>query len=225
MGNISITIGQEFDPVKTRGQSRTVRWVGGVVRKHVQRRVPFQLQPYAIHLVILILLSGVFSWSQSSGPTETQVKAAYLYNFGKFVTWQTDRVVTLDSLEICVLGKDPFGTVLDSTVAGDKIGGKKIIVRRLAKVEEANSCGILFIASPEQKRLGAILTAARHLDVLTVSDMPDFAEQGGMIGLITQGNRIRFEVNLDAAEQSHLALSSELLKVATRVIGKGAPGS
>jgi len=211
--------------VNTRWQSRTARWVGGVVRRRVRHAVPFKLQQYAIRLVLLIFISVVFSWPQSSGPTEIQIKAAYLYNFGKFVTWQPDRVANLDSLEICVLGKDPFGTVLDATVAGDKIGGKKVIVLRPSRVEEANSCGILFIASSEQKRLGAILTAARHLDVLTVSDMPHFAEQGGMIGLVMQADRIRFEVNLSTAEQSHLALSSELLKVATRVIGKGAPGS
>jgi hypothetical protein len=158
-------------------------------------------------------------------PTETQVKAAYLYNFGKFVTWKTNRVATFDSFEICLLGKDPFGAVLDSTVADEQIGGKKIVVRRISRIQEANSCRILFIASSEGKRLGAILTATRQLDVLTVSAMSDFAEQGGMIGFVMQIDRIRFEVNLGAAQQSHLALSSELLKVATRVIGKGAPGS
>jgi hypothetical protein len=208
--------------VNTHFQSRTVPFVTGVVRKHLRRGFPVGLKCRATYLIPLFFLSSIFCWSQSPGPTETQVKAAYLYNFGKFVTWQTDRAANLD-LEICVLGKDPFGTVLDSTVAGDKVGGRKIVARRINRIEEGNSCGVLFIASSEEKRLGAILAAARHLEVLTVSDMPHFAEQGGMIGLVTQGDRIRFEVNLGAAKQSHLALSSELLKVATRVIGKGAP--
>jgi hypothetical protein len=198
--------------------------MAGVARRHLLPESLLTLQPYA-HLVLLIFLSAAFSWSQSSRPTETQVKAAYLYNFGKFVTWQTDRGATSDFLEICVLGKDSFGTVLDSTVAGEKIGGKKIVVRRPSRVEEANSCSILFISSSEQRRLGSILFACQRFDVLTVSDMPHFAEQGGMIEFVTQDGKIRFEVNLGAAQQSHLALSSELLKVASRVIAKGAPGN
>lgn len=176
-----------------------------------------------ILLGVLIFPGAIFSFSQSSGPTEIQVKAAYLYNFGKFVTWQGDRAPTADSLEICVLGNDPFGAVLDSTVAGDSIAGKKITVGRVSKVEEATPCSILFISSSEQKRLASILAAAEHLDMLTVSDMPHFVEQGGMVGFVIQRDRIRFEVNRTAAEKSHLALSSELLKVAARVIEKSPP--
>jgi hypothetical protein len=182
-----------------------------------------------LHLVwplsLLLALFAATAGAQEVRPTESQVKAAYLYNFGKFITWPGDRASTPDSLNICVLGKDPFGAVLDSTVAGESIGGRKITVSKLSRVDEATSCSILFISSSEQKRLGSILVAAQRLDVLTVSDMPHFAEQGGMIAFVTEDGKIRFEVNLGAAQQSHLALSSELLKVATRVIGKGAPAS
>jgi hypothetical protein len=156
--------------------------------------------------------------------TDKQIKAAYLYNLGKFVRWH-DRMPSLDSLEICVLGKDPFGAVLDSTVAGESVDGRKITVRRVAKVQDATPCSILFVSSSEEGRLGSVLTFVQSLSVLTVSDMPHFAEKGGMIGFVMQEERIRFEVNLGAAERSHLALSSELLKVATRVIGNGTPGN
>ena len=209
----------------TRWLFRTIRWVGGVARRYVRRVVLFKFQARTIHLFLVIFLSAVCCWSQNAAPTETQVKAAYLYNFGKFVTWPADRASTPDSLNICVLGKDPFGAVLDATVAGESVGGRKITVSKISRVEEVTTCSILFISSSEQKRLGAILAAAQRWDALTVSDMPHFAEQGGMIELVTQDGKIRFEVNLGAAQQSNLALSSELLKVATRVIGKGAPRS
>jgi uncharacterized protein DUF4154 len=206
--------------VNTRWQVRTIRWIGGAVRRLLPREAVFKRRLYTIHLVPLIFLSVVsFCWCQSSGPTETQVKAAYLYNFGKFVTWQPDRVATSDSLQICVLGKDPFGAVLDSTVAGESVDGRKITVRRIAKVQDAGSCSILFVSSSEEGRLGSVLNSAQASSVLTISDMPHFAEKGGVIGFVKQADRIRFEVNRKAAEQSHLVLSSELLKVAVKVFG------
>jgi hypothetical protein len=126
---------------------------------------------------------------------------------------------SLTSLEICILGQDPFGAVLDSTVAGERIDGKQISVRRVAKPQDAAPCSILFVSSSEEGRLGSVLASAQPLSVLTVSDVPHFAEKGGMIGFVTQEDRIRFEVNRKAAEESHLELSSELLKVAVKVIG------
>ena len=225
MGNISIIVSQESDPVNTRWQSGIVRRVGRVVRRRVRRAVPFKLPPYAIGLVLLIFVSVVLSWSQSSGPTESQVKAAYLYNFGKFVGWQADRAAIADSFEICVLGKDPFGAVLDATVSGESIGGRKITIERASETEQATGCSVLFVSSSEESRLTPILAAAQKMSLLTVSDIPHFAERGGIIGLVSQQGKIRFEVNRGAAGRSHLVLSSELLKVATKVIEKPIPGS
>lgn len=179
------------------------------------------IAPFAflILLSLMVPLATISSLAQQAHPTEPQVKAAYLYNFGKFVRWQRDRMPSPNSLEICVLGKDPFGAVLDSTVAGESIDGRQITVRRVAKVQDAAPCSILFVSSSEEGRLGSVLASAQPLSMLTISDMPHFAEKGGMIGFVKQEDRIRFEVNRKAAEQSHLVLSSELLKVAVKVIG------
>ena len=166
-------------------------------------------------------LSSEYSSAQVH-PTESQVKAAYLYNFGKFVRWQ-DQSPNTASIKICVLGKDPFGTVLDSTVAGESIDGRKIIVKRVVKVQDAATCNILYISSSEESRLGFILSSVQHFAPLTVSYIPNFAERGGIIEFVEQQGKIRFEVNLLAAEQSHVSLSSELLKVAIRVIDQAAP--
>jgi len=175
--------------------------------------------------VLSVLLVANTSLAQEVHPTEAQVEAAYLYNFGKFVTWPDHRPGDSGSFEICVLGRDPFGKVLDATVTGEKINDKKIVTRRISRVQEAQGCNILFISTSDESRLPAILPAARAMNLLTVSDMPNFANHGGAIGLVLQQDRVRFEVNRTAAEDAHLTLSSQLLKVASKVIGKGTPGT
>lgn len=172
---------------------------------------------------ILISLLAIPSWAQQDHPSESQVKAVYLYNFGKFVHWPADRAPHPDSLAICVFGKDPLGPVLDSTVAGESIDGKKITVSRPSRIQDTGECNILFISSSEEDHLAPILSMARRAGVLTVSDMPRFAEHGGVIEFVMQEGKIRFQVNRAAAEQSGLALSSQLLKVASKVIDKAPP--
>jgi hypothetical protein len=169
----------------------------------------------ALAFYLLVLLAAPLCSAQAPPSTESQVKAAYLYNFGKFVTWPASGGEFFD---ICILGKDPFGPILDATVTGERIDGKKITVHRISRVQEGAGCNVLFISSSEEGRLPAILVEAQRMHVLTVSDMPHFAERGGIIGLVNQQGRVRFEVNLKMAEQTPLLLSSELLKVAIRVI-------
>jgi hypothetical protein len=164
------------------------------------------------------LLAAPCLLSQQQKPNEYQVKAAYLYNFGRFVQWPAKGTRNNESaFTICILGQDPFGPVLDSTLAGEAIDGKPVVTRRLSKPQEAADCRILFINSTEQKRLREILAALDKESVLTVSDMPDFSRRGGMIQFVLEGERVRFEVNLASAENARLTLSSELLKVATTV--------
>jgi hypothetical protein len=156
--------------------------------------------------------------AQASQPNEYQVKAAYLYNFGKFVKWPAGAPANQSgAFVICVLDQDPFGATLQSTLAGDSVGGKPVIVRRLPRPQDATRCHILFINSAQAKDWKHILSAIDDSSVLTVSDMPDFSKQGGMIQFVSQGDRIRFEINLDDAERTHLILPSELLKVAVAV--------
>jgi hypothetical protein len=176
-------------------------------------------------ILSILLLPAVIAQAQDGRPTESQVKAAYLFNFGKFVRWSTERSPSTESFEICILGKDPFGGVLDSTVAGESIDGKRIVIRRLTTLQDASQCSVLYIGASEESHLGPILAAAHSMSVLTVSDIHDFAERGGAIGLVSVQGKIRFEVNRRAAQQAHLELSSELLKVAIKVIEKPVPGA
>jgi YfiR/HmsC-like len=157
------------------------------------------------------------AYAQKPEPTEYEVKAAYLYNFGRFVAWPDQGSRKDEPFEICVLGQDPFGPALDATVSGETIEGENVAAKRIEKPQEIDSCRILFISSSEDSRLDKILEALDKSRVLTVSDIPQFSQRGGMIQFVSERNRIRFEVNLTNAENAGLNLSSELLKVAIRV--------
>ena len=188
--------------------------------QHSELALRFRFRRLGLRSLIacLALLMVPSLRAQRQMATEYQVKAAYLYNFGKFVVWPEKGTQRNDqSFEICVLGEDPFGPVLDSAVTGATIGGKGVAAKRIAKAQEIDDCRILFISSSEGGRLPEILANLAKANVLTVSDIPQFSEHGGMIQFILDGNRVRFEVNLTNTEDAGLNLSSELLKVAVRV--------
>lgn len=168
-------------------------------------------------LACAIIACGIAD-AQQTTPSEFQVKAAYLYNFGRFVAWPEQNSPDAgEAFEICVLGTDPFGPTLDTTLASGVIGGKSVMAKRIAKLQDIDSCRILFISSSEDRRLKEILSTLNKASVLTVSDIPRFSERGGMIGFVLEGNRVRFDVNLASAQNAKLTLSSELLRVATAV--------
>src|SRR5207248_294867 len=149
---------------------------------------------------------------------ENEVKAAYLANFGKFVQWPAQATGSgNDSFAICILGRDPFGPVLDAAIAGETLEGKKVAARRIARPQDGVGCRIVFISTSEDNQLRETLVALDKASVLTVSDIPQFARRGGMVEFVLQGNKVRFQVNLATAEGTGLALSSQLLKLAVSV--------
>ena len=176
---------------------------------------------------LLQFLTMVIAWAfftatgllaQQAKPGEYQVKAAYLYNFGRFVKWPAGVAAGKgDSFPVCVLGRDPFGPILDSTLAGEALEGKPMVIRRITRPQDATDCRILFVSSTEEHHLKEILAAIDQAGVLTVSDIPGFSRRGGMIQFVVEGDRVRFEINLASTESARLVLSSELLKVAAAV--------
>jgi hypothetical protein len=148
-------------------------------------------------------------------PTEYDVKAAYLFNFAKFIKWKTPAAE--GSFAICVLGTDPFGEALDRTVAGEKIEGRNVSAKRIRTATEAAGCSIIYVSSSERSRFRALLPQLSATSALTVSDLPNFTDHGGMIQFVLQEDRVRFQVNLAATEKAGLTVSSELLRVATAV--------
>jgi len=178
----------------------------------------------AIAVVVWLLFAGSSALGQTK-PSEYQVEAAYLYNFGRFVEWSAKGTTGQTSaFTICVLGEDPFGQALDATLSGETIGNQRLAARRISSPQMSGDCQILFISSSEANRLNRIIEALDKSAVLTVSDIPQFSQRGGMIQFVSEENRIRFEVNLTATQRAGLTLSSELLKVATVVRKNPHPG-
>jgi len=164
------------------------------------------------------LLSGSILKAQDAKPSEYQVKAAYLSNFGKFVDWPSAVKPSKDEpFNVCVIGQDPFGDSIDAALAGETIGRARLVAKRIGRLPDAVTCRIVFISSSEDSQLKAVLAAIEKASILTVSDMPEFARRGGMIQFVLDGNRVRFEVNLEAVRRVGLNLSSDLLKLALAV--------
>lgn len=153
--------------------------------------------------------------------TEYQVKALFLLNFTKYVDWPPVSFAgTNTPIIIGLYGEDKFGDALKQAVEGKTISGRRIILQRFEKDDESGKCHILFISDSEKKRLGEILDKIRALPVLTVGETDQFMEQGGVINFVKKEGKIRLEINLDAARQAKLEISSKLLSVADVVKGK-----
>jgi hypothetical protein len=155
--------------------------------------------------------------AEAPQPSQYDVEAAYLYNFAKFVRWPA--AVSDSPLKICVMGQDPFGAALDEAVGQERIEGRRLAADRLTS-DSVHGCSVLFISNSEEPRVDRILAQTASSPVLTVSDMPGFLEHGGMIQFLVKDDRVRFGVNLDAANRAGVTLSSQLLKVAASVVGQ-----
>jgi hypothetical protein len=179
----------------------------------------------SIVLVMLFFVSPSNLAAQQPKASEIEVKAAYLYNFGRFVQWSPAAAASKgNSFPICVFGQDPFGAVLDTTLSGESIDGKAVVAKRVSKAQDALDCRVLYISASEDSRLKEILVGLDKAGVLTVSDIPQFSQRGGMIQFVVVANKIRFEVNLMSAQEAGLTLSSDLLKVAVTVRKSSQPG-
>jgi hypothetical protein len=146
---------------------------------------------------------------------EYEVKAAFLLNFTKFIEWPPAAFISAEApLTICVLGDDPFGNSLDQVVAGESVSGRRLAVQRIKGITP-KACQVLYVSKSE-KEVPGILSALGP-GVLTVSDREGFLREGGMIGFVIEGRRVRFDINLHAASRASLAISSRLLSVARSV--------
>jgi len=162
--------------------------------------------------------------ADSTTPTEYEVKAAFIYNFAKYVRWpEASTSETGKPFVIGVIGRDPFGQALDDAIRGQSLQGRAVFVKRFGKVEEVADCDILFISSSERNNLQRIIEVLHKAPVLTIGDMDRFAERGGMINLTTEEKRVRFEINVEAAERAGLRPGSQLLRLA-RIVGESRTG-
>ena len=149
---------------------------------------------------------------------EYQVKAAFLYNFAKFVEWPPQAFQgTGEPIAICVVGQDRFEGALEETVKGKEAEGRPLVVRNVPAANGFAGCQILFVSASERKHFPAILSNAKKCGLLTVGEAEGFASAGGVINFKLEGGRVRFEINVEAAQQRELRISSKLLMLAETV--------
>ncbi len=170
----------------------------------------------AIALTLILGLPPMIK-AEGKAPGEYDVKAAFLYNFSAFTEWPATAFETPTSpIVVGVVGKDPFGSALDAMMKGERVKDRPLIVWRVTRPEDMSRCHILFISDSETKQLGEILSRLKSQPVLTVSDIPGFAELGGAVGFTTAGS-VQLSINPAAVQSAHLAMSAKLLRLARLV--------
>lgn len=165
-----------------------------------------------------LLLWAVIAGNASADDTdvhEDEVKAAFVYNFAKFVEWPADKIN--NQINLCVLGDSPLGFSALKAIDGRTAQDKQVVTKLLNKSDDLKGCQIVFIAASERNKLAQLLKTSHQHHALTVSDMDGFAKLGGAIGLAKSDEKIRFEINLLAAKAAELTVSSRLLSLALAV--------
>jgi hypothetical protein len=148
---------------------------------------------------------------------EYKVKAAMLFNFAKFVDWPAGSFTSDNRFTYCIAGKSPLSSTMQQ-MQGKSIKERSVVVRHIDRPAEVSGCQVLFIAQSEGSRLSTYLLEASHNSSVTVSDVEQFVESGGIIGFTEEDNKIRFEINQETARKRGIKISSHLLGLARRVL-------
>jgi hypothetical protein len=200
-------------------EPRSGQATGGKTACRPQKKVVLETHApikTALLLFSVIFVLGLRSFAQASPPSEYQIKAAFLYNFAKFVEWPPQAFAGPRSpIIVGVLGKNVFGNDLERTIRDKTVNNHPFQFKEFHSVEEATNCQILFISASEKDRLPGILNDLRGTSVLTVSETAQFTEAGGMINFVLEDNRVHFQINDAAAKKAGLKISSKLLSLAT----------
>ncbi|HJT25639.1 MAG TPA: YfiR family protein, partial [bacterium] len=166
--------------------------------------------------LVLLLGAGVLSLrAETPVSKEYQVKAVFLFNFAQFVKWPRAAFTRENEpFRIGILGEDPFDAFLDETVKGEKVDGHPLLIRRCNGIEDAKNCQIVFVSRSESQRMENILAGLKGRNILTVSDTEGFIKSGGIVRFVTEGNKVHFRINPEAAKRVKLAISSKVLRLA-----------
>jgi hypothetical protein len=161
------------------------------------------------------LLYAMAVASPAHATTEYELKAAFIYNVLRFTDWP--ELSKNKPFSLCVLGRDPFGAAMDG-IRGRTVKDRKLDVRSVASVAEAQHCQAVYVSVSEEARLPQILSALASAPVLTISGIDNFADRGGYIGLLLVNDKLRFDVNLAALRAGNLRINAQVLKLARRVV-------
>lgn len=170
---------------------------------------------------ICLIICGAFLWRPSQAPAqnadqaEYRVKLAFLYNFAQFIQWPPEVFHDPGApLNICVAGPNPFQGEIEGSLHGRAVWGHPITIRKLKPGDDPRACQMIFVRASEKKTAGRILAALKGASTLTVGESKGFADMGGVVNITLDENKLRFEINLDAAVQTRLKISSKLLALA-----------
>jgi YfiR/HmsC-like len=186
-------------------------------RESVRRQVRFCSR--LMVLSFLLLTAPAIRGKAESGDEEYQIKAAFLYHFAQLVDWPEMPEGPDNSLLLCTIGEDPFEGSLEATVAGKAVGTKAIRVRHLRQAEDMQACQILFLDKAQNKYIPTLLAGLQNAPVLTVGETSGFLSAGGMICFLLVENKVRFAINLKAANSARIKIGARLLILAQSVVG------
>jgi hypothetical protein len=167
-----------------------------------------RLRVFVLMATLTALPGGVSAGTEST--SDTQVKAAFLYNFAKFAEWPA----SAQPLTMCIVGDTRVARELVKTVQDKRLDGRALEVKAIGSDAPMLACDVLFVSESEARRAAPVLVALRTLPVLTVSDSPGFARTNGIIELVVERERMHFAINTDAAARAGIRLSSRLLGLA-----------
>lgn len=173
--------------------------------------------------VSMLLFGARHTRSQPSSatPSEYQVKAAFIYNFTKFIEWPGGAFTGESSpFVIGVVGKDPFGAELEKPLDGKTMNGRAFVIKRFKQVSDMQTCHILFVCGSEKDRLPKVMERVVKANTLVVGDMPQFVQRGGMVNFFVEDKRVRFEINPDSTERAGLKISAKMMSLA-KVVKSG----
>jgi hypothetical protein len=182
--------------------------------------LPFGFSRFLIFAALIV--AAVMGLSRNGlaqqQPSEYEVKAAFLFNFAKFIDWPPEVFADTNSpIVVGVLGKNVFGDNLQKIIKDRKVNNRSFEFRKYASVTEATNCQILFISSSEKNDFAKIVSALHNASILTVSETDGFIQAGGMINFMLQDDKIRFQISDDAAKKARLKISSKLLSLSVSV--------
>lgn len=164
-------------------------------------------------LALLPILWLALAADSAGQSREYAIKAAFLLNFAQFIQWPASAFANDKApIVVGVLGDDPFGSVLEQTFQGESVNGRRLVVKRSHRLDDLKSANLLFVSQSEKDRVADILGSLKGASVVTISETPGFAQSGGIINFYIDDNKIRFEVNLGAAQRANLQISSQLLE-------------
>jgi hypothetical protein len=170
---------------------------------------------HTIRLLLLLTGAAQLAVGQAQSLDEYQVKAAFLYNFAKFVEWPAGAFKSPSGpIVICVFGRSPLGQSLEQAVNGKQIDGHGLAIRQISDLREIGACNLLFVAASEKKRLVAVLELVKTESVLTVGETANFGMAGGIINFKLDDGKVGLEINAHAAQRARLQISSKLMSLA-----------